>query len=52
MRISNPDETRHYHITNSKLPIINEGRIGLRHMFCRSSRYANFSVSVPDSENP
>lgn len=26
---------------------IHEGRIGLRHMFTRSARYRNFSVSVP-----
>lgn len=47
MRISNPDETRHYQITNTKLPVITEGRIGLRHIFTRSSHYANFRVSVP-----
>ena len=29
----------------SKHPRITEGRIGLRHMWTRSSRYANFSVS-------
>jgi hypothetical protein len=29
------------------LPVISEGRIGLRHMFTRSARYANFRVSVP-----
>jgi hypothetical protein len=27
--------------------VIREGRIGLRHMFTRSARYANFRVSVP-----
>jgi hypothetical protein len=50
MRIRNPDETRHYHIINSELPVITAGRIGLRHMFGRSSRYADFRVSVPDSK--
>jgi len=30
------------------LPEISEGRIGLRHMFTRSARYANFRVSVPE----
>jgi len=32
---------------NSELPVITAGRIGLRHMFGRSSRYANFRVSSP-----
>jgi hypothetical protein len=47
MRIRNPDEIRHYHFINSELPIITAGRIGLRQMFGRSSRYANFRVSSP-----
>lgn len=47
MRITNPAGTRHYHIANTKLPIITEGRIGLRHMFGRTSRYADFRVSQP-----
>ena len=32
---------------NPDLPVITEGRIGLRHMFTRSARYANFRVSRP-----
>jgi len=32
---------------NKNLPIITEGRIGLRHMFTRSARHANFRVSKP-----
>lgn len=48
MRISNPNESRYYHITNTKLPAITKGHIGIRQMFTRSARYANFSVSVPE----
>jgi hypothetical protein len=47
MRIANAEEARYYHITNTRLPVITEGRIGLRHMWTRASRYANFRVSVP-----
>ena len=35
------------HMPNTDLPAITEGRIGLRHMFTRSARYANFRVSRP-----
>ncbi|MDF3130929.1 DUF1961 family protein [Kiritimatiellaeota bacterium B1221] len=30
----------------ANLPPVNEGRIGLRHMYTRSARYANFKVSA------
>ena len=33
--------------TNPDLPIITEGRIGLRHMFTRSAKYKNFRISTP-----
>jgi hypothetical protein len=51
VRIQNPDEVRYCHLHNSKLPVITEGRVGLRHMFTRSARYGNFRVSVLDAEN-
>lgn len=47
MRIENPDQVQYCHFINEKLPVITEGRIGLRHMFTRSARYANFRVSTP-----
>lgn len=31
---------------NSEFPSITEGRIGLRHMFTRASRYRNFRISI------
>lgn len=50
MRVENADETAYYHFQNPDLPVITEGRIGLRHMFTRSARYENFTVSTPDRE--
>ena len=47
IRVANSDQTYYCHLINAGLPIITEGRIGLRHMFTRSARYANFRVSVP-----
>lgn len=47
MRIENADQTAHYCMTNTDLPPIHEGRIGLRHMFTRSARYRDFRVSTP-----
>lgn len=47
MRVENPDQVVYCHMTNPNLPVITAGRIGLRHMFTRSARYANFRVSVP-----
>jgi hypothetical protein len=49
VRIENPDEFLYFHMNNQDLPPITEGRIGLRHMFTRSARYANFRVSQPAS---
>ncbi len=46
LRIENPDEVRYCHLRNAKLPVITEGRIGLRHMFTRLARYRNFRVST------
>jgi hypothetical protein len=47
MRVKNAERTEHFHFRNPQLPIITEGRIGLRHMFTRSARYANFRISIP-----
>jgi hypothetical protein len=47
IRVANSEQTHYCHLINAGLPIITEGRIGLRHMFTRSARYANFRVSVP-----
>ncbi|MEK6230864.1 MAG: DUF1961 family protein, partial [Luteolibacter sp.] len=45
VRVENPDQVVYCHMTNPDLPVITEGRIGLRHMFTRSARYANLRVS-------
>jgi len=45
MRIANSEQTYYFHFTNPDLPVIEEGRIGLRLMFTRSSRFANFKIS-------
>ena len=47
VRIENAEQTVFYHMSNTDLPEITEGRIGLRHMFIRAARYRNFRVSVP-----
>jgi len=47
MRIENDEQTYYCHMTNPDLPIVTEGRIGLRHMFTRSARYKNFKISTP-----
>ncbi|NRB75583.1 MAG: rhamnogalacturonan acetylesterase, partial [Verrucomicrobiales bacterium] len=49
VRVANPDEVLYFHMNNPDLPAITEGRIGLRHMFTRSARYADFRVSQPAS---
>lgn len=47
LRIENPDGIRYCHLHNVKLPVVTEGRIGLRHMFTRVARYQNFRISMP-----
>lgn len=49
MRIKNADQVYFCHFTNSELPAITEGRIGLRHIFTRSARYKNIRISGPAS---
>ena len=46
LRIENPDRVFYAHMTNTALPVITEGRVGLRHMFTRSACYRNFRVSI------
>jgi hypothetical protein len=50
MRVQNPEQVAYFHMQNPELPVITEGRIGLRHMFTRSARYQNFRVSVPGDD--
>ncbi|WP_347840320.1 DUF1961 family protein [uncultured Draconibacterium sp.] len=45
MRISNNEQSYYCQFNNPDLPIIEEGRIGLRLMFTRSSRFSNFKIS-------
>jgi lysophospholipase L1-like esterase len=50
MRVENPDVVYYCHMANPKLPVIKEGRIGLRHMFTRSATYKNIQVSTPSKK--
>lgn len=45
MRIENDKQTKVILWDTTKLPGLNEGRIGLRHMHTRNARYSNFRVS-------
>jgi len=42
------DKKLYFTLTNDKCPPVTEGRIGLRQMHTRESRYADFKVSVPE----
>jgi hypothetical protein len=44
MRVVNAAQTYYCHFVNPDLSVIEEGRIGLRLMFTRSSRFANFKI--------
>lgn len=46
MKVENSEQTLYCHMSNPNLPAITEGRIGLRHMFTRSSRYKNLKIST------
>jgi len=46
MKVENAEQTQYFHMSNPDLPIITEGRIGLRHMFTRSARYKNLRIST------
>jgi lysophospholipase L1-like esterase len=53
MRVQSPEKTAFYHWQNDRHPPITRGRVGLRQMFTKSGRYANFRVSqLADSANP
>jgi len=45
MRIENDKQVYHGKMSNTALPTVTEGRLGLRHMQTRSARYKNFRVS-------
>jgi hypothetical protein len=51
MKIENAAQTLYCHMENPSLPEISKGRIGLRHMFTRSSRYKNVKISTPAENN-
>jgi hypothetical protein len=44
MQVSNPSQTRLFWFDASNFPPIESGRIGLRQMWTRASRYANFKI--------
>ena len=46
MKVENSEDSLLCHWHNTEFPAIEEGRIGLRHMFTRAARYRNFSISV------
>jgi hypothetical protein len=45
--VANHEKQQVFYWKNNSLPPITEGRIGLRHMYTRGSRYSGFKVSVP-----
>jgi hypothetical protein len=45
IRVENSNQVYYCRMTNPDMPEILEGRIGLRHMYTRSSLYKNFRVS-------
>jgi hypothetical protein len=47
LRVENPAQAYDCHLRNDGLPVITEGRVGLRHMFTRSARYERFTISTP-----
>lgn len=47
MKVSNGVQTNFFHMVNEALPIVTEGRIGLRQMYTRASVYKNFTISAP-----
>ncbi|MGB0369948.1 MAG: DUF1961 family protein [Opitutales bacterium] len=51
MRVSSPEKTAFFHFHNRKLPPVEFGKIGLRHMSTRSARYKDFKVSALASDD-
>ena len=52
MKVSNGVQTNYFHMVNEALPIVTEGRIGLRQMYTRASVYKNFNISAPVQLKP
>ncbi|UXX81294.1 YesU family protein [Reichenbachiella carrageenanivorans] len=46
MQVTGKDEDRLFHWQDNSFPLINEGRIGLRQMYTRHSKYRNFKIST------
>lgn len=46
LHIDNGSKSKLCHWHNTALPSINEGRIGLRHMFTRAARYSDIRIAV------
>ncbi len=46
LHIDNGSKSKLCHWHNTELPSINEGRIGLRHMFTRAARYSDIKIAV------
>ena len=44
----NSEQVYYCHMSNPDLPPITEGRIDLRHMWTRSSRYKSIRISKPE----
>jgi hypothetical protein len=47
MKAVGPEKAMFFMLDNEKWPEVTEGRIGLRQMHTRHSRYKDFTVSVP-----
>lgn len=52
MKVANAAQTNFFLMVNVSLPIVNEGRIGLRQMYTRASVYKNFTISAPVQSKP
>ncbi len=50
MMIRNSDKEYLCHWVNTDQPLVNEGRVGLRHMYTRSARYRDFKISVLENQ--
>jgi hypothetical protein len=45
MNVQNSEESRLFYWDLSQIPALNEGRVGLRHMWQRAALYRNFTIS-------
>lgn len=48
MKAVGPEKALYFMLDNERWPAVTEGRIGLRQMHTRESRYKDFTVSVPE----